>query len=144
MIHHYTLRVFVRSTESMEKVIKAVKTVDPYFDTEGAAITEHRGIYGNIFYSISYSGGRREARRLWNYIFNHLDAKDREYLKEHVLDHLDELGRLHLRLDKHKAYQGKLVLGESNVIKLVFQLEAYPATYEKFKEVARGLVCSTT
>lgn len=144
MIHHYTLRVFVRSTESMEKVIKAVKTVDPYFNEKKAIITEHKGVYGNTFYSITHTGKKKEAKKLWNHILTHLEPSDREYLREHILDHLDEFGRIHLRFNKQEAYLGRLVLGENNVIKIVFQLESYPATYEKFKEIARGLVCTTT
>jgi hypothetical protein len=66
------------------------------------------------------------------------------FIRKHILDHLDELGRLHIRIDKQRAYLGELALADSNVIKFVFQLEAYPATREKFEEVARELVCMTT
>jgi RNA binding exosome subunit len=140
MMHGLFMRAFVRSTEDPEKVKQAMKTINPFLDEKRLIIREHRGVYGNLFLSLSYEGKKKEALKVWNHIWENLDQEDREFLKERIEEFVDELGHLHLRFKKQEAYEGRLVLGTSGVIKVVFKLEAYPARSEKFREVARRLV----
>ncbi|NPA86419.1 MAG: exosome subunit [Candidatus Diapherotrites archaeon] len=140
MMHGVFARVFVRSTEDPEKVLRALQTVVPLATKKNVKVTEHRGVYGNLFYSITYEGRRKEAKKVWEHVWRNLDPEDREFLKERIEEFVDEWGNLHLRFDKQDAYRGKLRLGQSGVVKLVFKLEAYPAKPEKFREIARKLV----
>ncbi len=140
MMHGVFVRVFVRSTEDPEKVKEAVKNVIPTLDEKRIEVREHKGVYGNLFLSLTYEGGKREARKAWEHIWTNLDPEDREFLKNHIEEFVDEWGNLHLRFDKQEAYLGRLRLGQSGVIKVIFKLEAYPARREKFLEVARRLV----
>ncbi len=136
-----TATVFVRATESEEKVLRALRTVVP----EGIGLlerTEAKGVLGNKIVILRVLVRKKsEARKLWRHIWERLEEKERAYLKEHAVDHVDEFGRFHLRFDKQEAFAGKLVLSTGGgVIKVVFQLEAYPATPEGFKRAVRELV----
>ena len=140
MMHGVFLRAFVRSTEDPEKVIEAMKNVIPGLDRKKIQIREHKGVYGNLFLSLTYEGGKKEAIEAWKHIWENLDPNDREFLREHIEEFVDDWGHLHLRFDKQEAFLGGLRLGSSGVIKVIFKLEAYPARKEKFLEVARRLV----
>ncbi len=140
MMHGVFIRAFVRSTEDPKKVLQAVKTVNPFLDEKRLVVREHRGVYGNTFLSFTYEGKKKEALKVWEHIWKNLDEEDREFLKRHIEEFLDKWGNLHLRFKKQEAYEGRLTLGTSGVIKVVFKLEAYPARPEKFREVARKLV----
>ncbi len=140
MIQRFFLRAFVRSTEDPRKVLQAVRTVVPWIEEGDVSVSEHKGVYGNVFLSIIYEAGKREARKIWEHVWNAIEEDDRELLRERIEEFLDEFGQIHLRFDKQEAYKGKLVLGTSGVIKVVFKLEAYPAKYENFLRIARKLV----
>lgn len=136
-----TVTVFVRATESEEKVLRALRTVVP----EGLGVlerTEAKGVLGNKIVILRVLLRKKsEARKLWKHIWKNIDESARSYLREHLEEHLDEFGRLHLRFHKQEAYMGKLVLSTGGgVIKVVFQLEAYPATPEGFAKALKRLV----
>ncbi len=135
-----TVSVFVRATESEEKVLKALRTVTG--DVGELERTEAKGVLGNPIVILRVPVRKKaEARRLWKHIWATLGEEDREYLRKHILEHVDEFGRVHLRFDKQKAYMGELKLSEGGgVVKVVIQLEAYPANPEGFARAAGELV----
>ena len=100
MMHGVFLRAFVRSTEDPRKVIEAIKNIVPVLDEKKLTVHEHKGVYGNLFLSITYEGGKKEARKTWEHIWNHLDPEDKEFLRDHIEEFVDEWGNLHLRFDK--------------------------------------------
>ncbi len=139
MFHHVTARVFVRSTEDEQKVRTALDNVIPGAGKK-AKKYEHRGVYGNKFFSLIFSGGKKEAKTAWKHIWDRLEEGSKLLLKAKIHEFVDEFGNLHLRFRKQEAYRGILDLGKEDVIKVMFKLEAYPATYENFLEKARRLV----
>jgi len=132
--------VFVRATEDEEKVKKALELVlppqekrkDMKIDVEREIV---RGVLGNPIIVLKAGTERRgDARRWWKHIISLLSKEDVDYVLKHQEDFLDELGRVHFRFDKQEAYRGRPALaGGGGVIKVLAQLEAYPAKPEEFK-----------
>ena len=144
MMHGVFLRAFVRSTEDPEKVIEAIRNICPSIEKKELKIREHKGIYGNLFLSITYEGRKKEAEKIWRCLWDRLDEEDKAFLSKHVGEFIDEGGNLHIRIRKQDAFRGRIRLGTAGVIKIVFRLEGYPARYENYLKEARRLVSSTT
>jgi len=58
-------------------------------------------------------------------------------LKIDTISRMDDKGHLYIRLDKQKAYNGEIALG--NDIRVKFKLVSYPFDLEKVKQQAKEL-----
>ncbi len=134
-------RVFVRATEDEERVMRALSLILPPEDVCKNMKLEVRrsvakGVLGNPIIVVEAVAHRKsDARKWWKHILSLLRPEDVDFILRHPDDFLDEYGTVHLRFDKQQAYLGKPVLTEGGgVIKVLGQLEAYPAKPEEFKK----------
>jgi len=132
--------VFVRATEDEERVREALSLILPPESERRNMKLEIRrevakGVLGNPIVIIEAVARRKsDARKWWKHILSLLRPEDIDYILRHPDDFLDEYGTVHLRFDKQQAYLGRPVLTEGGgVIKVLAQLEAYPAKPEEFR-----------
>jgi RNA binding exosome subunit len=117
------IRVFAYATEDEEKVKQAVKIIAPY-----EHIFESQRLSGHfedpIILLISKTKKKQDAIVLLANVINKLSSLDKQILLDELSNHLDPHGNLYIRLDKQKAYNGKLTLHENDPIriKIKFQL----------------------
>ncbi len=132
--------MFVRATEDEERVREALSLILPPESERRNMKLEIRrevakGVLGNPIVIIEAVARRKsDARKWWKHILSLLRPEDIDYILRHPDDFLDEYGTVHLRFDKQQAYLGRPVLTEGGgVIKVLAQLEAYPAKPEEFR-----------
>jgi RNA binding exosome subunit len=117
------ISVFAHATEDEEKVKQAVKRIAPY-----EHIFESQRLSGHyedpIILITSKITKKKEATNLLANIIKKLSSLDRQTLLDNLPNHVDPQGNLYLRLDKQKAYNGKVTLHENDPIriKIKFQL----------------------
>jgi len=115
--------VFAHATEDEEKVKQAVQRIARYEHAwEARRLSGH---YDDpIILLTSRTGKRREAVDLLANIVGRLSSLDREALLSELPNRVDAQGSLYVRLDKQKAYHGRVVLNDNDPIriKLRFQL----------------------
>ena len=133
--------MFVRATEDEERVKEALSLIlPPESERKNMKLEIHRevakGVLGNPIVIIEAVARRKsDARKWWRHILSLLRPEDIDYILRHPDDFLDEYGTVHLRFDKQQAYLGHPVLTEGGgVIKVLAQLEAYPAKPEEFRK----------
>ncbi len=129
----------VHSTESREKVSQAIANLFPFeFEIQ---VSRASGHYGNPleFLEVELKNGS-EIKSFWkNFVKLIEDQKD--ILLNTLDERLDAQNILHIRLDKQKAYLGKIELSSVDPIAVKVKLVVYPAKREKALEFAREL-CS--
>ncbi len=137
-VERITVSAIVHSTEDKEKVGEAISTLFP-FEFE-IFVSEAKGHYGNPIKFLEVPvEDRRRIKEFWNYFIEKLE--DRDLLLNLVEDIVDEFGVLHIRVDKQKAYQGKLELAYGgDCIAVKVKLVTYPSKREKFIAAAKELI----
>ncbi len=137
-VERITVSAIVHSTEDREKVGEAISTLFP-FEFE-IYVTEAKGHYGNPLHFLEVViENKRKIKEFWNYFISILE--DKNVLLNLLEEIVDEYGVLHIRVDKQKAYLGKVEIsygGDSIVIKV--KLVTYPSKREKAIEAARELI----
>ncbi|MFA5868661.1 MAG: RNA-binding domain-containing protein [Candidatus Bathyarchaeia archaeon] len=117
------ISVFAHATEDEEKVKQAVKRIARYEHVfESQRLSGH---YDDpITLLTSKTTKKTEATDLLANIVNKLSSIDRQTLLDELPNRIDPKGNLYLRLDKQKAFNGKIALQENDPIriKLKFQL----------------------
>ena len=83
-----------------------------------------------------------KAKELAKKVLNSISASDRKQLIDQLRLRTDEKGKFYLRFDKQIAFEKeKMILtSEEDTIQIVFSLEAYPAKYENYLDVAKELI----
>ena len=117
------ISVFAHATEDEVKVQQAIKRIAPY-----EHIFEVQRLSGHyedpIILITSKTTKKKEANDLLANIIKKLSTLDRQTLLDELPNHVDPSGNLYLRLDKQRAYNGKVTLHENDPIriKIKFQL----------------------
>ncbi|MCD6493638.1 MAG: exosome subunit [Archaeoglobaceae archaeon] len=137
-IEHITVSAVVYSTEDREKVGEAIATLFP-FEFE-ILRSKAKGHYGNPLEFLEVEiKKKREIKEFWENLVNLLKDQ-KEIILNTLEDRLDEQNVLHLRIDKQKAYLGKVELidgGDAIVVKV--KVVTYPAKREKVIEALKGM-----
>ena len=140
MIHRLIFRVITHSTEDPERVAAALDEVIP----ENAVVHRERvdGHHGNVMHVLTATvEGKHDATAALAVVLGRLGRDDLERIKEELPLRMDEECAFHLRLDKQRAYGGKVVLADNeNCIFLKARVECYPARHGAAVEVVGALI----
>ncbi|OUJ19069.1 Exosome subunit RNA binding protein with dsRBD fold [Methanonatronarchaeum thermophilum] len=130
-VHYVMLRAFSYTTESNEKVKKALKLFLP--PETKVEFQELEGNFGNkIILFRSKIEKSREIRDLIHKIKTSLTENQIKELERQIEKRTDEDCNLFLRFNKQDAYKEKLSLTNSgNSINIRFKIAAYPAKKQK-------------
>ena len=122
MVREVEVTVFSYATEDESKVKQAVKNVlsidNPSFETN--QLTGH---YSDPMIIISTKVKKKEASGILIKIFKRLNSLDRKKLLDELDSHLDQSGKLYMRLDKQKAYHGRMILQDVDPIRLKLKFQ---------------------
>lgn len=124
IVRRAEINVFIHATEDRAKIIKAVHTLFPP-DTEIPHYTEItlEGYFGDPITTLTFIvKNRRPATELFMNIMAKLSSLDYVALMDELPQRLDDTKNLYIRLDKQKAYLGKLVLERHDALQLKFSL----------------------
>ncbi|MGD2200681.1 MAG: RNA-binding domain-containing protein [Candidatus Bathyarchaeota archaeon] len=117
--------VFTHATEDEDKVERALRNVIP----EGTPNVRFKsqtfsGYFKDSITLITATIKRREAAEVLNSTITNLNTLDRERLLDELNERVDDSSNLYIRLDKQKAYQRRLVMEETDPIRIKFRF--YP------------------
>lgn len=118
------INVFIHATEDRAKVLKAVHNLFPS-DTELPTYTEINleGYFGDPITTLSFVvKNRRLATELFENIMAKLSSLDYVTLMDELPQRIDETKNLYIRLDKQKAYLGKIILERHDALRMKFSL----------------------
>jgi len=117
------ISVFSHATEDEEKVKKAIKNLVPLIEIE----IEESKLSGHfedpILLFTSKIEHRKEASELLAFIYKRFSSVDRLQIDSDLAERVDESGSIYFRLDKQKAYNGKVVLNDSDPIRVKLKLQ---------------------
>jgi len=127
----------VHSTESREKVSQAIATLFPFeFEIQ---VSRASGHYGNPLEFLEVELKKSsEIKSFWKNFIKLLEDQ-KEILLNTLDERLDAQNILHIRIDKQKAYLGKIELSSADPIAVKVKLVVYPAKREKALEFAKEL-----
>ncbi|MEB3844340.1 MAG: hypothetical protein LRS48_01495 [Desulfurococcales archaeon] len=110
------LRVYVHSTESEEKVMRAIENVvgSDILSTAEVRVENATGHYGNNIKIITIKVKNNNAEQLLNRILSKLGKADLLALSSTLEERVDKEGTLFFRLSKQDAFRGDLVLYEAD------------------------------
>ena len=145
IIRQVEISVFKHATEDRAKVLKAVQNLFPK-DAEFPNYTETNleGYFGDPIITLHFHvKHKRPATELFDNIIENLSSLDYVSLLEELPQRIDETKNLYLRLDKQKAYLGKIVLERHDPLRvkvsLVVPHKVDPTDYLKeYLEAKRG------
>lgn len=110
---------FAHATEDVEKVRRAISRICPPGVPLRILGRQVRGHYGNQITICSLRlSDRPSAELFFNRLRSSISAEDKNKLYDQIRSHLDESGRLHLRLDKQAALNGEFVLRDDDPVKI--------------------------
>jgi len=137
MIHNVTLRAIAQTTESEERVKKALSLF--LFDCEIETI-KTEGHYGNPIAILQAQIKGRDCRKFIDFLKSKLSESDLKRLKNELSERVDDDCVLHLRFDKQAAYKSAVQLATTtDKIAAQVKLRAYPARREKALAIAKEL-----
>jgi RNA binding exosome subunit len=116
------ITVFSHATEDEEKVKQAIKRIASFeHNFEEQRLSGH---YDDPITLIkSKISKKKEATDLLSSIVNRLSSLDRQTLLDELPNHVDPQGNLYLRLDKQRAFNGKITLHENDPIRIKFKFQ---------------------
>jgi RNA binding exosome subunit len=109
----------VHATEDVDRVLLALRRVFP--DSSFPAKVETRrfvGHYGNEIRMVDVSIRGVTSRSLLEHLWKSLASFDRASILDHLDQHLDSGGGLHLRLDKEEVLRGFFRMKDQDPIKI--------------------------
>lgn len=126
MFLNVRLRTFCHATEDQSNVTTALGFLLPDCEISERMTTGH---YGNPIAVLETKTERKpEIRRFWERV---KDSITKEVLSNELESRIDGECVLHLRLDKQKAYQGKMeMVKHEDVITVSSKIESYPKKRE--------------
>lgn len=125
------VRAICHATEELDRVRQAVLNTLPenLRDRVELRVRKVRGEFRNPIHIIEVhrlSGGL--ADRVLRFILSHLDNFDQSRLQQELEQRIDEHNHLFLRLDKQRAYLGKLQIAEGgDVVHFQFSFPGHVA-----------------
>ena len=145
IIRQAEISVFIHATEDRARVLKAVRNLfprDAEFPNYNETVLD--GYFGDPIDTLSFQvKNRRPATELFDYVIQSLSSLDYVALLDELPQRIDETKNLYLRLDKQKAFLGKLVLEKHDAIRVKFSLlvphKVNPAEHlREYLEKTRG------
>lgn len=124
IVRQVEISVFKHATEDRAKVLKAVQNLFPK-DAEIPTYTETNldGYFGDPIITLHFLvKHRRPATELFDNIIENLSSLDYLSLLDELPQRIDESKNLYLRLDKQKAYLGKIALEKHDAIRVKVSL----------------------
>jgi len=118
------ISVFVHATEDESKVEKAVRNMVP--DTIRDYVFKRQelsGHHNDPLTILSTKIRRKGAGEMLRQIIGSLTSLDQQRILDEQEDRMDESGNLYIRLDKQRAYRGKVFLHEIDPIRLKFHIQ---------------------
>jgi RNA binding exosome subunit len=107
------------ATESDEKVSKAVLGLCPDGYPEKVDVSRVKGHYGNEIIVIRMRiKGSAKAERFLQGLWRRLSDHDRKMLLDEISNRIDPSGSMHIRIDKQELFGGKLMLNDSDPVKV--------------------------
>jgi RNA binding exosome subunit len=134
-ISYVEISLIVHVTENLQKVLTAVRNLfpNPYNDNVSFKKENLWGHHKNliIFVKTTIKKKNRIYALIEN-VYTKLDIKDKDELSKAFIQRLDNKKMFFLRLDKQKAYLGKIKLSTIDPILIKIKLNFYP---NNFKEI---------
>lgn len=138
MIHRVSFRTFVAATEDEERVKAALCIFVPLHSISVINATGH---YGNPIEILDAVLKKKDGLAFFRILREQLPRTDLVRLRRELPERLDESCQLHLRLDKHAAFKGKINLTDSSdSIVVTAMIESYPARYDEALRIAGELL----
>lgn len=144
IVRRIEISVFKHATEDRAKVLKAVRNLFPK-DAEFPNYSENSldGYFGDPLITLKFEvKHRRPATELLDNIIENLSSLDYMSLLDELPQRIDETKNLYLRIDKQKAYLGKVVLNSHDSIRVKVSLlvphKVDPAEYLREYLEAKG------
>lgn len=135
-VHWIEARTYCHATEEVSRVARALETACPGGTVRREA---YEGQHGNPILLLEHRlEDGEEMRQVWE---RWRDAGVLEALRSDVSARVDDEGILHFRLDKQRAFEGKLALvREGDAIDVRVRLKAFPAKPDAFQRIALAFV----
>ena len=124
MVHTVELTTLVHATEDESKVRRAVlNLLPPDVYPPAFEAVKLKGYYGDPITVLKLNvTHRKPATDLLEHIVKRLSSLDVTSLLDGLTQHVDESRNLYMRLDKQKAYTGKVVLERHDSIRVKARL----------------------
>jgi len=124
MVNTVELTVLVHATEDESKVRKAVlNLLPPDIYPPAFEAVKLKGYYGDPITVLKLNmKHRKSATELLESMVKRLSSLDITSLIDDLAQHIDESSNLYMRLDKQKAYTGKVVLERHDSIRVKARL----------------------
>ena len=133
MFHWVEVRAFCHGTEEEDRVLAAVHTIMPDVEPRREPLAGHFGT--PLLILTARVAGSADTRAAWARI---LDALGKDEILRGLDERLDEDGVYHLRLDKQKAFLGRIeVATGTDVVAFRAKVAAFPKKPEIVLEVLR-------
>ncbi|MCX6642057.1 MAG: hypothetical protein NTV15_01540 [Candidatus Bathyarchaeota archaeon] len=117
------ISVFSHATEDEAKVKKAIMNLVPNIEIE----IEESKLSGHfedpILLFTCKIEHRKEASELLAFIYKRLSSVDKLQIDSDLAERVDESGSIYFRLDKQKAFSGKVVLHVNDPIRVKLKLQ---------------------
>ncbi len=121
---------FVHATEDQSRLVEAVNSFFSLSDPEVEALEGH---FGNRIWHVTYGVTREAAARLFSRIAALLSGEETVGILGDRGRNIDERGALYLRFSKQELLGGRLVLAESDPVRVKLKPKGYlkgdPATF---------------
>ena len=114
------INLVLHATEDEDKVLKAIEDV-LLVPSERFLSSPSQGHYKNKILLQKAILSSQEAGSLAKRVISLLNSADRENLSRLVQEHSDEKGNLYIRLDKQRMCQGRVLLSETDAIRIRFK-----------------------
>jgi RNA-binding protein len=114
-----TLSTLSHATEDSNKVLEAIGLICPPEVASESTSERVRGHYGNEILILNKRVfSPVQANRCFVELWHRLNNSDRELIRTRLADFTDSSGTLFLRIDKEESYQGNVILGGPETIKM--------------------------
>ena len=114
------VNLVLHATEDESKVLKAIEEILLVPSTRFLR-SSSEGHYKNKIVLQKALLSSKEAAMLAKRVISLLNSTDREHLSRLVNDYADEKGNLYIRLDKQRLCQGRVLLSETDAIRIRFK-----------------------
>jgi RNA binding exosome subunit len=114
------VNLVLHATEDESKVLKAIEEILLVPSTRFLR-SSSEGHYKNKIVLQKAILSSKEAAMLAKRVICLLNSTDREHLSRLVNDYADEKGNLYIRLDKQRICQGRVLLSETDAIRIRFK-----------------------
>ena len=114
------VNLVLHATEDQSKVLKAIEEILLVPSTRFLR-SSSEGHYKNKIVLQKAILSSKEAAMLAKRVISLLNSTDREHLGRLVNDYADEKGNLYIRLDKQRICQGRVLLSETDAIRIRFK-----------------------